>query len=52
MFTNTTLTFYYKELDLCYPNPCMNGGTCSRTDFGGFKCACTPGYNGPNCTGD
>ena len=50
--TNTTLHFCHKELDLCHPNPCLNGGKCSRTEFGGYKCACAPGYGGTNCTGE
>ena len=50
--TNKALQFCHKELDLCRPNPCMNGGTCSRTKFGGYKCGCTPGYDGTNCTGE
>ncbi|MFT3925514.1 MAG: hypothetical protein QM778_23445 [Myxococcales bacterium] len=33
--------------DVCNPNPCKNGGTCSRT---GNRCACAPGYAGSDCT--
>jgi hypothetical protein len=33
--------------DICTPNPCRNGGTCSRT---GTLCTCAAGYMGPNCT--
>ena len=47
-----TLHFCYQERDLCHPNPCLNGGTCSRTEFGGYRCECTSGYSGTNCTGD
>lgn len=50
--TNVTLLFCYQERDLCHPNPCLNGGTCSRTEFGGYRCECTSGYSGTNCTGD
>jgi hypothetical protein len=32
--------------DLCNPNPCRNGGTCSRT---GTLCSCPLGYSGVNC---
>lgn len=52
MFINIMLILYYKELDLCYLNFCMNGGICFRIDFGGFKCVCILGYNGLNCIGD
>ena len=32
--------------DVCAPNPCRNGGTCSRT---GTLCSCPVGYSGTNC---
>jgi EGF-like domain len=35
--------------DICSPNPCRNGGTCSRT---GTLCACAVGFSGTNCQTD
>ena len=34
--------------DVCSPNPCQNGGTCTSTP-GGFKCACHWWYTGEDC---
>eukprot|EP00062_Callorhinchus_milii_P003975 gi/632942725/ref/XP_007886565.1/ PREDICTED: neural-cadherin-like [Callorhinchus milii] len=32
-----------------YPrNPCLNGGTCITTDLG-FRCECSPMFDGPEC---
>ncbi|XP_046394946.1 protocadherin-like wing polarity protein stan isoform X2 [Ischnura elegans] len=36
------------EVDLCYSNPCGNGGTCRRRE-GGYTCSCRPGFTGVNC---
>ena len=33
----------------CFPNPCMNGGTCTD-EINGFQCQCTHDYSGPTCT--
>ncbi len=35
--------------DICNPNPCRNGGTCSRT---GTLCTCPTGFSGVNCQTD
>lgn len=35
--------------DICSPNPCRNGGTCSRT---GNLCTCPVGFSGTNCATD
>ncbi|KAG9480769.1 hypothetical protein GDO78_010176, partial [Eleutherodactylus coqui] len=35
--------------DVCYPNPCENGGTCFDEDDGEFRCLCLPGYFGKVC---
>ncbi|XP_044127920.1 brevican core protein [Bufo gargarizans] len=35
--------------DICYPNPCENGGTCIDEDDGEFRCLCLPGYFGKVC---
>lgn len=36
--------------DICEPNPCQNGGTCSPT-FGGhyYECSCPVNYDGEHC---
>ncbi|KAG7263649.1 hypothetical protein CRUP_032049 [Coryphaenoides rupestris] len=31
------------EINLCYSNPCLNGGVCARTE-GGFTCICREDY--------
>ncbi|XP_055850573.1 protocadherin-like wing polarity protein stan isoform X3 [Episyrphus balteatus] len=36
------------EVDLCYSDPCLNGGKCQRRE-GGYTCLCTPEYTGTNC---
>ena len=36
--------------DPCSPNPCANGGVCTREDGDQFRCACSgTGYGGPIC---
>ena len=37
------------DTDNCYPNPCLNNGTCiDRVDD--YKCSCVPGFVGKNCS--
>ncbi|XP_018058154.1 PREDICTED: protocadherin-like wing polarity protein stan [Atta colombica] len=36
------------EVNLCYSNPCMNGGICHRRE-GGYSCICQPDFTGVNC---
>ncbi|XP_012288367.1 protocadherin-like wing polarity protein stan [Orussus abietinus] len=36
------------EVNLCYSNPCKNGGTCHRRE-GGYTCACGESFTGPEC---
>ncbi|XP_063987386.1 protocadherin-like wing polarity protein stan [Diachasmimorpha longicaudata] len=36
------------EVNLCYSNPCTNGGTCQRKESG-YTCVCGPNYTGTNC---
>ncbi|XP_074657932.1 uncharacterized protein LOC141910943 [Tubulanus polymorphus] len=35
--------------DPCDPNPCQNGGTCSKNELGEANCACTNSFAGPLC---
>ncbi len=35
--------------DPCSNNPCLNGGVCTPTNYGGFACQCPPGYSGQRC---
>ncbi|XP_060651948.1 protocadherin-like wing polarity protein stan isoform X2 [Drosophila nasuta] len=36
------------EVDLCYSDPCQNGGSCVRRE-GGYTCVCPDTHTGPNC---
>ncbi|XP_042898874.1 protocadherin-like wing polarity protein stan isoform X2 [Parasteatoda tepidariorum] len=36
------------EINLCYSNPCLNGGTCERSE-GGYYCFCKQNYTGERC---
>lgn len=36
------------EVNLCYSNPCANGGQCVRRE-GGYTCVCRPGFAGTDC---
>ncbi len=41
-----------REYDPCDPNPCKNGGTCSKNDDDdddGFECDCPDGWTGRTC---
>ncbi|XP_037087761.1 LOW QUALITY PROTEIN: protocadherin-like wing polarity protein stan, partial [Pollicipes pollicipes] len=39
------------EVNLCYSQPCQNGGTCRRRE-GGYTCVCPLGYAGESCQFD
>ncbi|XP_049436056.1 cadherin EGF LAG seven-pass G-type receptor 3 isoform X1 [Epinephelus fuscoguttatus] len=39
------------EINLCYSNPCMNGGVCARRE-GGYTCICREDYTGDRCEFD
>uniref|UniRef100_A0A1I8NR21 Protocadherin-like wing polarity protein stan n=1 Tax=Stomoxys calcitrans TaxID=35570 RepID=A0A1I8NR21_STOCA len=39
------------EVDLCYSDPCHNGGSCVRRE-GGYTCVCPPSHTGVNCEND
>jgi hypothetical protein len=37
------------QIDYCSPNLCLNGGSCSKWGFFGYKCLCSANYTGENC---
>uniref|UniRef100_A0A674MZK1 Cadherin EGF LAG seven-pass G-type receptor 3 n=1 Tax=Takifugu rubripes TaxID=31033 RepID=A0A674MZK1_TAKRU len=39
------------EINLCYSNPCLNGGVCVPRE-GGFTCICREDYTGDRCEFD
>uniref|UniRef100_H3BE22 Cadherin EGF LAG seven-pass G-type receptor 3 n=1 Tax=Latimeria chalumnae TaxID=7897 RepID=H3BE22_LATCH len=39
------------EINLCYSNPCQNGGVCSRRE-GGYTCVCREAFTGDHCEVD
>uniref|UniRef100_A0A803SPJ0 Cadherin EGF LAG seven-pass G-type receptor 3 n=1 Tax=Anolis carolinensis TaxID=28377 RepID=A0A803SPJ0_ANOCA len=39
------------EINLCYSNPCHNGGVCTRKE-GGYTCICRQHFTGDNCEVD
>ncbi|KAM4738217.1 cadherin EGF LAG seven-pass G-type receptor 3 isoform 1-T1 [Anableps anableps] len=39
------------EINLCYSNPCLNGGVCARRE-GGYTCICRENYTGDRCEFD
>ncbi|KAF6198555.1 hypothetical protein GE061_008303 [Apolygus lucorum] len=39
------------EVNLCYSNPCKNGGDCKQAE-GGFTCVCKQGFTGERCETD
>ena len=41
----------FKISDPCTPEPCQNGGVCSRDGYGSYTCDCTSTkFTGVNCT--
>ncbi|CAG5125571.1 unnamed protein product, partial [Candidula unifasciata] len=38
-----------KDIDECQSDPCQHNSTCNNIFKDGFKCNCTPGYNGILC---
>ncbi|XP_041654919.1 cadherin EGF LAG seven-pass G-type receptor 3 [Cheilinus undulatus] len=39
------------EINLCYSNPCLNGGVCARRE-GGYTCICREDFSGDRCEFD
>ena len=47
---NNGLLFCLKDIDVCTPNPCQNGGTClASSDSLSYTCKCSTGFSGFNC---
>ena len=44
------MTFYFAEIKVCEPNPCLHDGVCSVVSADHFTCDCThTGYMGTKC---
>ena len=43
-----TLNFYF-SVDVCFNNPCANGGECSYFGDDAFNCTCPVGWLGDTC---
>ena len=41
--------FFSSDTDDCYPNPCLNNGTCTD-GVNDYNCTCVPGFVGKNCS--
>ena len=41
--------FFSLDTDECYPNPCLNNGTCTD-GVNDYNCTCVPGFVGKNCS--
>ena len=41
--------FFSSDTDDCYPNPCLNNGTCTD-EVNDYNCTCVPGFVGKNCS--
>lgn len=48
MGISSFLINYVVISDICSPNPCYNGGTCSIS-HGKVECHCPDGYDGDHC---
>ena len=42
-------SWFFSDTDECYPNPCVNNGTCID-QVNNYTCACAVGFEGRNCT--
>ena len=48
LITVTLLCFYSVFSEVCQPNPCRNGGSCSKSGDS-FDCKCSRGFKGRHC---
>ena len=46
---DNVLFFFSLDIDDCYPNPCLNNGTCTD-GVKDYNCTCVPGFVGKNCS--
>ncbi|XP_074147953.1 protocadherin Fat 2 [Sminthopsis crassicaudata] len=44
-----SLTQCCPQGNVCSLNPCLNGGQCSETSRGGYKCMCPASFSGAHC---
>ena len=42
-------SFFSSDTDDCYPDPCLNNGTCTD-GVNDYNCTCVPGFVGKNCS--
>ena len=49
MVVNPYHVFFPLVTDDCYPNPCLNNGTCTD-GVNDYNCTCVPGFVGKNCS--
>ena len=40
---------YVAEVNACDSKPCLNGGTCTSTDYINYQCSCSMDFSGKNC---
>ena len=43
------ISIFSSDTDDCYPNPCLNNGTCTD-GVNDYNCTCVPGFVGKNCS--
>ena len=43
------ISIFSLDTDDCYPNPCLNNGTCTD-GVNDYNCTCVPGFVGKNCS--
>ncbi|XP_054717746.1 neurogenic locus notch homolog protein 1-like [Uloborus diversus] len=49
MYWNETFQECRDQQPPCFPNPCMNGGTCQKESEDEYRCHCKVGYEGSKC---
>lgn len=36
-------------IEMCFINPCRNGGSCVNVNSTSYSCTCPPGFSGAQC---